>query len=72
MKLRITQTLIFDEADEAEALKLFQNLKDKKEKLRTINKGRDNEEKSIIQLERCYHDESETKPCEIIERIESA
>jgi hypothetical protein len=72
MKWRITQTLILDEADEAEALRLFQNLKDKKGKFKTINKGKDNEEKSILQLERCYHDESPTKPCEIIERIESA
>jgi len=31
-----------------------------------INKGAINEEKGFILLEKCYHDEDPTKPCEQI------
>jgi len=32
-----------------------------------INPGQPNQEQGYIILEKCYHDEAPTKPCEIIE-----
>lgn len=32
-----------------------------------INPGQPNEERGYITLEKCYHDEDPTKPCEVIE-----
>jgi len=69
MKYRIRFDLIFDE--EEEAMKAFDFLKKRRNLFRTIRKGEPNEERSILEIHKCYHDEDLAKPCEIIERIES-
>jgi len=69
MKYRIRLDLIFDE--EEDAMKAFNFLKEKRVLFRTIRKGEPNEERSILEIHKCYHDEDPTKPCEIIEHIES-
>jgi len=35
-----------------------------------INPGTPTEERGYIQLEKCYHDEHPTRPCEIIDYIQ--
>lgn len=35
-----------------------------------INEGEDNEERGFILVQKCYHDETPTKPCEEIARWE--
>lgn len=35
-----------------------------------INPGQDNEERGYILLEKCYHDESPTKECEILQNYQ--
>jgi len=69
MKYRIRLDLIFDEKEDA--MKAFNFLKKKRVLFRTIRKGEPNEERSVLEIHKCYHDEDPTKPCEIIERIES-
>jgi hypothetical protein len=69
MKYRISICFICDE--EKDAKKIYGFLKANKDLMRTVRKGEPNEEKSIIILEKHYHDEDPTKPCEEIERIES-
>lgn len=34
-----------------------------------INPDQPNEERGYITLERCYHDEAPSKPCEVIEHL---
>jgi len=69
MKYRIRLDLIFDEKEDA--MKAFNFLKEKRVLFRTIRKGEPNEERSILEIHKCYHDEDPTKPCGIIEYIES-
>jgi len=69
MKYRVRLDLIFDK--EEEAMEAFNFLKGRRNLFRTINKGEPNEERSILEIHKCYHDEPEPKPCEIIEHIES-
>lgn len=33
-----------------------------------INPDQDNEERGYVTLEKCYHDEDPTKPCEVIKK----
>ena len=35
-----------------------------------INEGANNEECGFIDVEKCYHDETPTKPCEVVARWE--
>jgi hypothetical protein len=65
MKYRIILNIIVDDYDDA--IKIYKFLKENKGLMRTIRKGEINEEKSMIALEKHYHDEDPTKPCEIIE-----
>jgi len=69
LKWRIRADIILDA--EGEAMGIFASLKDKRGLFVTIRKGEPNEERSTASVEKCYHDEDPTKPCEIIETIES-
>jgi len=69
MKYRIGLDLIFEK--EEDAMEAFNFLKERRNLFLTINKGKPNEEHSILEIHKCYHDEEVPKPCEIIERIES-
>ena len=37
----------------------------------TINPGQPNSEQSYITLQKCYHDEAQVRPCEIMEHVET-
>jgi len=37
----------------------------------TINPGQSNQERGYITLEKCYHDEAPTRPCETLEHHEA-
>ena len=69
MKYRIDTTLFLDSLNDAEmalkAIKGFEHL------FRTINKGKETEERSSIRLHECYHDEDPVKPCKVISEWES-
>jgi len=69
MKYRIRLDLILEK--EEDAMEAFEYLKRRRKLFLTINKGKPNEKKSLLQIHRCYHDEEPPKPCKIIERIES-
>jgi len=69
MKYRIRFDLIFDE--EGDAMGAFNYLKERRKLFCTIKKGKPDEERSVLEIHKCYHDEEVPKPCEIIERIES-
>ena len=64
MKYRVMADLIFKETIDAEDLIRWFKNQNIMDKLRNIA-----EEHSYIELQECYHDESPTKPCEIIKRI---
>ena len=66
MILRITIDLFLDVVNEATLTKIRDQLLALKEKFRNINIGLLIEEKSRITVQKCYHDETPTKPCEII------
>jgi len=65
MKYRVRADLIFD--DEARATGLAQAVKNLMKHATIIRPGEVNEERSNFTFERCYHDESPPRPCEIIE-----
>jgi len=69
LKFRIRADIILN--DEGEAMGIFASLKGKKELFVTIRKGEPSEERSRVSIEKCYHDEEPSKPCEIIETVES-
>lgn len=71
MKYRVRIDLAFPQAarqyaDQARdaLLPLFQHAV-------VINEGQLNEERGIISVEKCYHDEEPTRPCEEIARWEA-
>jgi 5-methylcytosine-specific restriction endonuclease McrA len=66
---RVRLDIIFD--DEAEARKAYDMLHKRRGLMRSINKGKDNEENSQIILEQCFHDETSMKPCQILEEWSS-
>ncbi len=68
MKYRVRLDLSFDSESDAQALMDY--AKQISGKAVSINEGRDNEEIAFTSLERCFHDEVPTKPCERIERVE--
>ena len=64
MKYRITISVFVD--DEKTAQRIFNWLKENRGAFRSILRGQPNEERSFIRIERCYHDETPAKPCEVI------
>lgn len=60
---RLRMDLIFPE--KADAITVGQALQAQLPKVRNLVN-----EKSYIELEECYHDESPFKPCKILQRIE--
>jgi len=69
VKYRVRSDLIFEK--EEDSTLAFEYLKKMRNLFLTINKGKPNEERSMLEIHKCYHDELEPKPCESIERIES-
>jgi len=69
MKYQIISQLFLD--DESSAREIYEYLKERKGLLRTIRPGEVTEQKSFVQLARCYHDEEPPKPCELLESFES-
>lgn len=67
MKYRIHADLIFDADSENDAKDVFALIKKLKGKLKTIKKGEPDEENSYAWIEKCYHDETPPRPCEILE-----
>jgi len=66
---KISLVLYF--TSETDAIAVYNELKKWKAKIITINRGKPNEEKSILRREICYHDETPPRPCELIEEITS-
>jgi len=69
MKYRLTFTIFID--DESDAERIYRFLEDKRGIFKTVNKGKPEEERSSVRLERCYHDEEPPKPCEVIKEFTS-
>ena len=68
MKYRVRLDLPFDKEVDAQALMTYaKNLSSKAD---SINEGKNNEEIAFIDLEKCYHDETPSKGCEKIEKVE--
>jgi hypothetical protein len=65
----VSLNVILDDYDTAK--KIYDFLKQNGRLMRTIRKGEPAEERSRIALERHYHDEDPTRPCEVIESFES-
>lgn len=68
MKYRVRTDLSFDK--ESDARDFMEDSKIKANKAVSVNEGNINEEISYCDIEKCYHDENPTKPCEKIERVE--
>jgi len=67
VKYRVRCDLAFD--DETTARELWEAVKAKRPSAVVIKLGTLEEERPRGDLHRCYHDEPEPKPCEIIEEI---
>jgi hypothetical protein len=65
MKYRAWISFIAD--DEETARTVFNAAKGLRSRMRTVRKGEPAEERSFIILEKHYHDEDPSKPCEVIE-----
>lgn len=70
MIYRVTATLFFIIADEA--TDFYHDCEIALPKSITVNPGSLNEEKGFITLEKCYHDETPAKSCEVISHDETA
>jgi len=66
---RIDITVFIKDVEDVK--KIYQYLKKFRDKYNTVNKGKINVEYSVLRLHKCYHDESPTKPCEIIDEWRS-
>jgi len=66
VKIRIRCDLILDATDDAIATEIVQYLHKLKKYFRKIRAGEIAEESSFVQVEKCYHDENPSKPCEIV------
>jgi len=64
VKYRISCDLFLESESDANALLRY--LEDYRNLFQTIKKGQADEQSSMISLERCYHDEPEPAPCEMI------
>ncbi|MEM2370595.1 MAG: hypothetical protein QXH51_06805 [Candidatus Bathyarchaeia archaeon] len=69
MKYRVVVSFICE--SEETARRIYNAAKALSHFMLTIRRGEPAEERSFIILERCYHDEDPTKPCEVIEQITS-
>jgi len=69
MKYRIGLSIILDKYEDAK--KIYTFLAGYGHLMRTIRKGELAEERSLIKLEKHYHDEDPTKPCVVLESMES-
>jgi hypothetical protein len=69
MKYRVAISFIVD--DETTAQQVFTVAKALRKSMITIRKGEPAEERSSIALEKHFHDEDPTKPCEVIEQYQS-
>jgi len=69
MKYRLTITLFIDDEERAEDI--FRFLEGRKALFRSIKPGSPDELKSLVRLERCYHDEEPVKPCELLKEFTS-
>jgi len=69
MKYRVSLSIILDEYEDAR--KIYDFLGKYKHLMRTIRKGEPAEERSWAMLEEHYHDEDPTKPCVVLESMES-
>lgn len=68
MKHRVRIDLSFN--NEADAKALVEFAKTLTGKAVSINENKSNAEISYCEREHCYHDEAQTRPCELQERIE--
>ena len=68
MKYRVRCDLILDVEDETVAKEIAKTLHKLRDFFRIIRLGELAEERSFIVLEKCYHDEEPSKPCEIVFR----
>lgn len=68
MKYRVRLDLSF--ASQADAVSLTNYAKTMSSKAVSINEGKEEQEISFYDYEKCYHDETPNKPCEPIERKE--
>jgi len=68
MKYRARIDFSFENLSDAQALLAY--AKTMQGKVVSYNEGKVNEELSHCDLHRCFHDESPTKPCESMEKIE--
>jgi len=66
---RIIINVILSDLNTAETIKSF--LMGLKNNFMTINKGMPNEERSLVEIHECYHDEDPAKPCKPLFRWES-
>lgn len=62
---KVTIILCFE--DEGVAQGLFNHAVGQLPKAKTVNSGQENEERGIVRLEECYHDQDEGIPCYVIE-----
>jgi len=69
MKYRVSLSIILDEYEDAK--RIYDFLATYRHLMRTIRKGEPAEERSLIMLEEHYHDEDPTKPCVLLESLES-
>jgi len=67
---RLTANIILTEEDEAKGL--YQYLEQVSHRFLVIKRGEPQEERSSLQLEHCYHDETPVRPCEVLQRWESS
>jgi len=69
MKYRVSLSIILNEYEDAK--KIYDFLAKHGHLFKTIRKGEPAEERSRITLEEHYHDEDPTKPCVVLESMES-
>lgn len=70
MKIRVRMDLIFNVENEDKANLIWDYVNQKRSVFQKIVNG-EMVEKSMILIERCYHDEDPFKPCEIIKKWET-
>jgi len=69
MKYRVSLSIIVNKYEDAK--KIYNFLAKHERLFLTIRKGEPAEERSRIALEEHYHDEDPTKPCVVLESMES-
>jgi len=69
LKYRVSASIYFNRREDADII--FEEVKRRKELFTAVRRGEPGEQRSFVMLERCYHDEEEPRPCEVIEKVES-